>query len=309
MHLKYTFIALCFLCSFQLFSQLVNAEKMKKDLITIGAREGFRTYKDTATLNAVAKFMRNELAQYADTIFEQAYTVNGIVYKNIIASFGIQHTKRIVLGAHYDVCGDQAGADDNGSGLVGLLEIARLLKGKTLANRIDVVAFTLEEPPFFKTKSMGSYQYAKSLYDARIPVLGMVSFDMIGYFDDKKGSQSYPIGLLKWKYGSSGNFITLASRYKKGRFARDFGRRFIESQKIKTVKFSAPSWLPITDRSDHRCFWGFGYSALLITDTALWRNHAYHKAGDTIEKLNFEKMASVVEATYLALMEVCNATK
>ena len=283
-----------------------DTARLKEYLRTLTNTEGFRTYKDTLTLNKAADFIHAQFIRYADTVFEQPFKVNGVTYKNIIASFETHNRQHIIVGAHYDVCGNQSGADDNGSGIAGLLEIARLLRGKHLDKRIDVVAFTLEEPPFFKTQQMGSFQYARSLYEAQIPVMGMVSFDMIGYFDDTKGSQSYPLSFLSWFYGSRGNFITLAKRYKKGSFVRKFSKHFQQAAQIKTVDFAAPAWLPITDRSDHRCFWQFGYSALLITDTALWRNHAYHKTTDTIEKLNFEKMAAVVEATYKALIAVCN---
>ena len=80
------------------------------------------------------------------------------------------------------------------------MELARQLKGKQLSQQIELVAYTLEEPPYFRTEYMGSYIHAKSLVDEKAQVNGMISLEMIGYFDDKKGSQSYPIGILKLFY-------------------------------------------------------------------------------------------------------------
>jgi Zn-dependent M28 family amino/carboxypeptidase len=109
--------------------------------------------------------------------------------------------KTIVIGAHYDVCQEQEGADDNASGVVGLLELARLLKNEKLKYKIELVAYTLEEPPFFRTEYMGSFIHAQSLQQAKTDVLGMICLEMIAYFSDKKGSQEYPIGLMSLFYG------------------------------------------------------------------------------------------------------------
>lgn len=123
---------------------------------------------------------------YSDSVSTQSYTANGLQYKNIICSFGTENARRIIAGAHYDVCGAQEGADDNASGIAGLLELARLLKGQKLNYRIDLVAYSLEEPPYFRTQYMGSYIHAKSLADSKANVYGMISLEMIGYFKDEK---------------------------------------------------------------------------------------------------------------------------
>nr|GFC84151.1 hypothetical protein [Tanacetum cinerariifolium] len=111
--------------------------------------------------------------------------------------------------AHYDVCGEQPGADDNASAVAGLLETARLLQSQaaTLRHRIDFVAYSLEEPPFFGTEYMGSAVHAQSLHDAGARVRAMLCYEMIGYFSDEPGSQQFPDAALAARYPSTGNFI------------------------------------------------------------------------------------------------------
>jgi len=132
----------------------------------------------------------------------------------------------------------------------------------------------------------------------------MLSLEMIGYFDDRKKSQKYPLGIMSLFYGSRGDFITLVNKFSKGKFARRFSRRFKKQRRIKTKCFTAPAFVPGIDFSDHMNYWKFGYSALMLTDTAFYRNPHYHQAGDTVETLDLERMARVVESVYGALMTV-----
>ena len=182
---------------------------IKQHLVNITKTEKFRNHKNINQLNEIADYIKSSFQTYTDSVTFQEFDVNGKTYKNVIASFGTEHKKRVIIGAHYDVCGNQEGADDNASGVVGLLELARMLKGEQLNYRIDLVAYTLEEPPHFKTEYMGSYIHAKYLKDNNIDIYGMLSVEMIGYFSDEKKSQTYPVGLLSLFYGNKGNYITL----------------------------------------------------------------------------------------------------
>jgi Zn-dependent M28 family amino/carboxypeptidase len=230
--------------------------------------------------------------------------VDGNVYKNVLCSFGTENVKRIIVGAHYDVCGDQEGADDNASGVVGLLELARMLKGKKLNHRIDLVAYTLEEPPYFRTENMGSHVHAKSLFDDKIDVLGMISIEMIAYFKDEKNSQSYPLKFLKLFYGNRGNFITLVKKFKAGSFANEFCKNFKKSHSLRTKKFVGPPALPGIDFSDHLNYWKYGFSAVMITDTSFYRNKNYHEATDTMETLDLKRMAKVIDGVFKSLFKI-----
>ncbi len=191
------------------FVRLADTANIRRNLESIINTPHYRNYKNVAVLDTVAERIKKEFERYTNRVYTQDYRANENGYKNIIASFGPQNGKRIIVGAHYDVCGDQDGADDNASGVAGVLELARLLKDQPLKYRIDLVAWSLEEPPFFHTKNMGSYIHAKSLHDSNTAVKGVISLEMIGYYSDKENSQSYPVGIMKWFYGNKGNFITI----------------------------------------------------------------------------------------------------
>ena len=147
-----------------------------------------------------------------------------------MCSFGTNNNKHVIVGAHYDVCGDQEGADDNASGVVGLLELARMLEGQSLNNQIDLVAYTLEEPPYFRTTYMGSYKHAKSLVDNKAIVRGMICLEMIGYFSDEKQSQTYPVEGMEELYGTTADYISIVSKTGSAKFVNSFTKFFIDAE-------------------------------------------------------------------------------
>ena len=300
MNLRFLIAFIPVFISVQSYSQ-TDTTKLKKHLNTLIYSFGNRDYAHTPVLDSCAKYISGELKLYADSVYDQTYTAYGKTYRNVVASFGKYGDPVLVVGAHYDVCGEQNGADDNASGVAGLLELARLLDTVKLKYRIELVAYTLEEPPFFRTELMGSYIHAQSLKTKNEKVIGMISIEMIGYFSDEKDSQHYPLSILKLIYGSRGNFITIVSKVRAEKFGRKFSREFKHSDQIKTKKFKAPAFLPGIDFSDHLNYWKLGYSALMITDTAFFRNTNYHTANDTIDRLDINRMGKVVDGIFAAV--------
>jgi hypothetical protein len=260
-----------------------------------------RNYENTKALNEVAAYIHKEFSSYGDSTHYQEFQVDGRSYKNVITSVGVEHGTRIIVGAHYDVCGDQDGADDNASGVIGLLELARMLKDEQLKYRIDLVAYTLEEPPYFGTNEMGSFKHAEYLAKNDIDVYGMVCLEMIGYFSDEKKSQSYPVGLLKLFYGGKGDYITIVRKFGCGKFAKRYKRRMKNLDLISTKSIQAPGALRGIDFSDHLNYWRFGFSAVMITNTGFYRNENYHQEGDVIETIDMARMGAVIDEVYLAL--------
>ena len=277
---------------------------IRKHLNKIINTENPRNHKNIETLNYVAAYIFNDFKKYADSVYYQPYEADNKEYKNVVCVLGSQNIKTIVVGAHYDVCGNQDGADDNASGVVGLLELAKSLKNKKLNYRIEIVAYTLEEPPYFRSKNMGSYVHAKSLYENKTDVYGMFCLEMIGYFDDSKKSQYYPIRPLSLIYGNKGNYITLVNKFSKGKFSRKFSKQFKNQRLIKTKKFTGPANLSGIDFSDHLNYWAFDFSALMITDTAFYRNKNYHENTDTIETLDLLRMSKVIESVNQTLINM-----
>ncbi len=126
----------------------------------------------------------------------------------------------------------------------------------------------------------------------------MICLEMIGYFSDEKNSQEYPIGLLKWFYPSKGNFILIAGKLFDQRIVSKIKKKMKQTANIDVRSINAPPELANLDLSDHRNYWKQGYNAVMITNTAFFRNKNYHTHDDTIEKLDFAKMGEVVKGVY-----------
>ena len=301
---KYCFSFLFFGLAFLANSQTSRLE-IRSQLDTIVNRFGFRSYLDTATLNDVGVYIENEFKKHSSHVYRQTYTVRGREYFNIVGLIGDTTKPRIVVGAHYDVCEELPGADDNGTGVVGLIQTIEQLKNDTLGDYcFEFVAYTLEEPPFFATEKMGSFVHAQSLSDRNIEVYGMVSLEMIGYFAMEKKSQDYPLRIFSLIYGNVGDYITVVRKMNKGAFTRNFSRKYKRTKQITTKKFTAPKSLTGIDFSDHRNYWAMGYDAIMLTDTAFYRNKNYHKSTDTVDTIDFERMAFVIDALVLTLRKI-----
>jgi len=264
-----------------------------------------RNYMNIDSLNKAADFIRDEFRKYGYSPVEQKYRVSGTEYKNIIATYGPETAPRFIVGAHYDVCGEQPGADDNASGIAGLLVLAELFQkhAPKINFRIDFVAYTLEEPPFFRTDGMGSFIHAKLLHNNKVNVLGMLSLEMLGFYSDATKSQMYPLPFMSLFYPSKGSFIGVVGNFASFGLVRHF-RNTMRLSAVDVESLSAPFFLIGVDFSDHMNYWKFGYHAIMITDTSFYRNPNYHSRSDTIDTLNFAKMKEVVKGVYWALINL-----
>jgi Zn-dependent M28 family amino/carboxypeptidase len=255
-------------------------------------------------LDRAAAYIAGELTLAGGSVSEQGYRVENQSYRNVIARFGPDTPERIVVGAHYDSAGPLPGADDNASGVAGLIELARLLGAQPPAMRIDLVAFSTEEPPYFRTTGMGSSVHAQLLRKENVSVRAMFSLEMIGYFSDAHGSQHLPAGVLSAFYPSTGNFIGVVGRMSDGLLVRRVKSAMSAASPLPVYSISAPSFIPGVDFSDQLNYWHAGYSAVMITDTAFYRNRNYHTGQDTAEKLDYKRMAMVVEGVYAAVTDL-----
>lgn len=201
----------------------------------------------------------------------------------------------LVIGAHYDSAFTSPGANDNGSGVAVLLELARMLADLQAETGfpIRLVFFANEEPPFFKTDQMGSLVYAERLRASGEQVRGMWSLETLGYYSDRPGSQRYPFP-LSMLYPDTGNFVAFVGTTG----SRDFVRRtvgaFRSHAAFPSVGGTAPGFVQGIDWSDHWAFEQSGFPALMITDTAPFRYPHYHSKADTPDKLDYARLARVV---------------
>jgi peptidase M28-like protein len=253
-------------------------------------------------LDRCAAYIRREFESVQARVSEQPFTVYGRTYRNVIAQFGPETKEVVVVGAHYDAAGPFPGADDNASGVAGLLELASLLSKAQLPVKVELVAYTLEEPPHFSSDQMGSAVHAKALKQDGAAVRVMFSLEMIGYFSDAPDSQQYPISALSLLYPTKGNFISVVGEMGAGLLVRRIKRSMAEATSLPVYSINAPRMVPGIDFSDHLSYWREGYPAVMITDTAFYRNANYHTIRDTAEKLDYRRMSQVVEGVYAAVV-------
>lgn len=255
-------------------------------------------------LDRAAAYLRQEFERAKAAVSEQPFQVGGRTYRNVVASYGPRTKELIVVGAHYDTAGPLPGADDNASGVAGLIELAQLLGKTSPAMRVELVAFALEEPPYFRSPSMGSAIHAASLKAQGLDVRAMFSLEMIGYFSDQPDSQQYPVSILKTLYPSRGNFIAVVGKTDQGRIIRRVKKAMIGASPLPVYSINAPRSIPGVDFSDHLNYWNEGYDAVMITDTAFYRNRNYHTFADTPDTLDYERMAMVVQGVYAAVNDL-----
>ncbi len=206
-----------------------------------------------------------------------------------------KNSETLVIGAHYDAVDSTPGADDNASAVAGLLEIARLLQEKAPAITLQLAFFANEEAPSFGTEHMGSFAFAQMLRNQKKVLLGMISLEMIGYFTEAPNSQRLPLSLLKLFYPDRGNFICFASTFENFSLVNCVRRKFKKMSSFPSETFLGPKLVKGLLNSDHSAFIANGYKAMMITDTAYYRNLNYHTPADRPETLDYKKMATVVD--------------
>jgi hypothetical protein len=283
-----------------------DKERLYNHVAFLTSLEPARNYQNIDSLDKAAAYIKKEFESSGAEAYNQTWTAWGNEYKNIITTFNKGKKRKLVVGAHYDVAGDQPGADDNASAVAGLLELVRLIYNEQppLDYEIEFVAYNLEEPPFFGSHSMGSYVHAKALHDNKVDVIGMICLEMIGYFSDEPNSQPFPSPELAKHYPHIANFIIVVGIEKYNAFNTKVHKLMSNGSAIDVQVIHFPDGNGLAGLSDQRSYWKFGYPALMINDTAFIRNPNYHNKNDTIDTLDFEKMTAVVDSTYKAIINL-----
>lgn len=263
-----------------------------------------RNYIEKKGLDAARKYIAGQFESSGYQVKFHEYQLNGDAVANIeVELTGTSRPKEIIIvGAHYDAVPGAPGANDNGSGVAAILELADRFKDKSFQHTVRFLAFVNEEPPNFMTGNMGSYVYAKKLAKDKENIIAMFSLETIGYFSDKTGSQHYP-PFFNLFYPKKGNFIAFVSNLSSRGLVTKSIRSFRAHSTFPSEGIAAPAFIPGISWSDHWSFWKHGYPAIMITDTALYRYPAYHTSEDTPEKVDYEKMVYVVKGIEKMIQE------
>lgn len=274
---------------------------VRKLATDIGERHIWRP----AALAAAATYIEAEFSKSGYDVVPQVFTEQDEEVRNLEVEIPGHELAGdiIVVGAHYDSVPDCPGANDNGSAVAALLELARLLAGEKPPRTLRFVAFVDEEPPFFHTDSMGSSHYARRCKERGENIVGMISLETIGFYSDAEGSQHYPFPFSAF-YPTQGNFIGFVGNTASGDLVRQCIASFRSHTKFPSEGIAAPGWIQGIDWSDQRSFWQEGYPALMITDTAPFRYAYYHTPEDTAEKIDFARTARVVAGIHRMMLEL-----
>ncbi len=269
-------------------------DNLKRHVEMLAEQIGERNVWQAEALEAAALYIRNTLEDQGYQVGIQSFESEGQTVQNIEVELpGATAPREIaVVGAHYDSVPDGPGANDNASGIAALLEIARLLAGKSHARTLRLVAFVNEEQPFSSGEQMGSRVYAERSRQRNEQIKAMISLETIGFYTDQAASQHYPFP-FSYVYPDTGNFIGFVGNLSSWNLVRQSLGAFRTSTAFPSEGVAAPGWIRGVGWSDHASFWEAGYPAIMITDTAFFRYQHYHRETDTPDKLDYKSLARV----------------
>jgi Zn-dependent M28 family amino/carboxypeptidase len=258
----------------------------------IGDRHAWKPH----SLHSAARMVAEHFAESRLHVEKQWYRARGVEVANIEARLpGLDRSSEVVIvGAHYDTLPRSPGANDNGSGVAALLELARSLAGAAHSREVRFVAFVNEEPPFFQTPLMGSWVYARRCRARGEHVAAMLALDTVGYFSSEPDSQRWPEPYDQ-RLPSCGDFLSFVANSPSSPLMRRCVRAFRRSSTLPARGSSAPEHVRGVSWSDHWSFWRHQYPAVMVTDTALFRYPHYHTPHDTPDKVDFGSLARVLD--------------
>lgn len=276
--------------------------RLRRHVERLAGEIGERHVLRPEALAAAERYIAATLRDLGCEVTRQNYEAQGVDCANLEVTIagGARAAEIVLAGAHYDTVPGSPGADDNASGVAAVLELARLLRAARPARTIRLVAFVNEEPPFFFWGEMGSKVYARAARARGDDIRIMLSLEMLGCFADEKGSQGYP-PLLKYFYPAQGDYIAFVSNLRSRHALRRAFDAFRAGSDFPAEKLAAPALMPGIGWSDQLSFWREGYPAAMVTDTAFHRYRHYHQPTDTPEKLDYARMAQVVDGLARAL--------
>lgn len=284
----------------------VSSDRLRETVTRLCGEFAPRRAERPENLAAVSGWIGSQLAEAGLAVEFQDYRAAGRLFRNVVGrrpGGADPAAGTYVIGAHYDAYGDSPGADDNASGVAVLLELARTLPRVRPKRTQLFVAFGPAEPPLAGSDQTGSHVFARKLVADGVAVQLMISLDSVGYYSDRPRSQGFPYLALRLLYPDRGNFLAIVGDLHAGAAIERVKRGMLAMRSIPVHSLRAsPGWVG-HDLLDHGAFLGLGLPAVQVTDTAFMRFPYYHLAEDTPEKLDYERMAAVVQALHGVLWE------
>lgn len=270
-------------------------DRLRGHVEALAARIGARSTSAPAGLARAEAYVRGELAGAGYEVSDEGFRADGMTCRNFIAERAgtTRRSEVVLIGAHYDGVLDKPAANDNASGTAALIELARALARVQTPRTVRFVAFTNEEPHHFQTESMGSLVNARRARARRDDVVAMVSLETVGYYDTRAGSQRYPPPLSLF-YPDRGDFIAFVGSTEMAPLVRHALATFRARARFPSEGTALSARTPGVGWSDHWSYWQVGYPAIMVTDSAPYRDPNYHTMRDTIDKLDFDRMTRVV---------------
>jgi Zn-dependent M28 family amino/carboxypeptidase len=281
-------------------------DALREHVSALAVDIGPRTPSVPDSLVRAANYIHSVFEDAGLSVREQNYQYHDQLVTNVLATVPgtAGGSAYYVVGAHYDTVSGTPGADDNASAVAVMLELAGRLRQARLKAPVLFAAFTLEEPPAHLTGHQGSRFFVRSCQSNGESMLGAIILEMVGYTAPR---QHYPF-LPRWPgYPDQGNFIGIIGNWCSLRFGHAVLKGFRKNKGLPAESLFLPfdgRILPETRSSDHASFWDAGLPALMVTDTAFFRNPNYHLPSDTIDTLDFTFMAELVKSLELALLEL-----
>lgn len=283
------------------------AQVLEQDVRHLAVEIGERNLDHHTSLEAAADWLDSALVSLGYQVRRQTYNVDAKPVHNIevVLPGSSSDSEVVVVGAHYDSAQGTPGANDNGSGVAALLEIARRLAGQRFQREVRLVWFTNEEPPYFQTPYMGSLRYARSLKDSGRSIAAMLSLETMGYYSDDEHTQHYP-GVLQGFYPNRGNFLAHVANPDSRPLLHDALTDFRTHVHFPSEGAALPESLPGIGWSDHWSFWRVDAQALMLTDTAPFRYPHYHQPTDTADKLDYKRLSRVTIGLVRVISSLAN---
>lgn len=292
--------------------QLSTAEQLRADVQTLAGRIGARNVFHPDAYAAAEDFLAASLARAGYTVnwqdFETPVLDASVRCSNLISEVKGSNCpgEIVVIGAHYDSFRETPGADDNASGCAAVLALARRFAATSPHRTLRFVFFANEEPPFFWSANMGSLVYARECKRRGDDIVAMLSLETLGFYSSDDGTQHYPplVGAL---YPSTGDFIAFVGHEASADLVTRCVATFRARASFPCEGAAMPSLVPRIGSSDHWSFWKQGWPALMVTDTAPYRNRNYHKVTDLPDTLDYERFARVVDGLEHVIRDLADA--